>query len=344
MLGALSQIDNPKKPIISSQVATTEDNILEIIKAKAAEEAMKLNKQKELQDIKKKVKEDVEEIQKLEDTVGQYLRQIGKYRVLEIEEQNELGKKIQMGDKKAREELILTNLRLVVSIAKKKKYYGRGIDLLDLIQEGNTGLFIAVNKFDPEKFPDNTFYTYASWWIRQRITKAIAEKSRTIKLSTKIVGKINRIRYAYYKLTQVLLREPTLEELAKKLEMDVSEIEKYLKLNENVYSFGYNSGLYGDIELLDFLEDVKTPSPQENVNRAKVKENIDKILKSLTPREESILRMRFGIGGGDEMTLEEVGEQFSITKERTRQIEAKAFKKLKKKPEILKMFMNLIGK
>jgi len=214
---------------------------------------------------------------------------------------------------------------------------------LDLIQEWNTGLFKAVDKYDPEKFKDNTFYTYAWWWIRQRIKKAITEKSRTINLPPKIVILINRIKYTSLKLTQKLLREPELDEVAKELKMSVSELEKYLKFDDFTLSLNYQYGENDDTDLIDFVEDMN-PSPEERVNSIKVKENIDKILKSLTSREEQVLRMRYWIDWWDRMSQAKVWEQFSISKQRVEQIENDALKKLRKNKKSLKLLKELLEK
>ncbi|MBQ3469915.1 RNA polymerase sigma factor RpoD [Candidatus Saccharibacteria bacterium] len=271
-----------------------------------------------------------------DDSVRLYLREIGKIPLLSQEEEQELAQKVVKGDKKAKDKMVEANMRLVVSIA--KRYSGRGLDLLDLIQEGNTGLLRAVEKFDPEK--GFKFSTYATWWIRQAITRAIADQARTIRIPVHMVETINKVLRATRKLTQELNREPTVEEIAKEMDMEPEKIEYVMKIKQDIASLDQSVGRDGDDEdsvLGDFVEDEERISPEDSAANQILKEQLAEIIGTLTDREQKIIKLRFGIGGGRSHTLEEVGAEFSVTRERIRQIEAKALSKLRKHKDTKKL-------
>ena len=275
-----------------------------------------------------------------DDSVRLYLREIGKIPLLSLDEEAELAKKIVEGDKKAKDKMVEANMRLVVSIA--KRYSGRGLDFLDLIQEGNTGLLRAVEKFDPEK--GFKFSTYATWWIRQAITRAIADQARTIRIPVHMVETINKVLRTTRKLTTELNREPTTEEIAKELDMEVEKIEYVMRIKQDIASLDASVGRDGDDEdsvLGDFVEDEERISPEDSAATQILKEQLAKIISSLSDREQKIIKMRFGIGGERPHTLEEVGAEFSVTRERIRQIEAKALSKLRKHKDTKKLHENL---
>ncbi len=264
-----------------------------------------------------------------DDSVRMYLREIGKIPLLELEEEQELAKRAVEGDKRAKDKLAEANMRLVVSIA--KRYGGRGLDFLDLIQEGNTGLLRAVEKFDPEK--GFKFSTYATWWIRQAITRAIADQARTIRIPVHMVETINKVLRTTRRLTQEMNREPTNEEIAEAMGMEVEKIDYVMRIKQDIASLDASVGRDGDDEesvLGDFVEDSERDSPEDATANQILKEQIAEILTTLSEREQKIIRLRFGIGGGRPHTLEEVGNEFSVTRERIRQIEAKALSKLRK--------------
>lgn len=271
-----------------------------------------------------------------DDSVRLYLREIGKIPLLSQEEELELAHKVLKGDKKAKDKMVEANMRLVVSIA--KRYSGRGLDFLDLIQEGNTGLLRAVEKFDPEK--GFKFSTYATWWIRQAITRAIADQARTIRIPVHMVETINKVLRTTRKLTTELNREPTNEEIAKELDMEVEKIEYVMKIKQDIASLDASVGRDGDDEdsvLGDFVEDEDRESPEDSVATKILKEQLAEIISTLSEREQKIIKMRFGIGGDRSHTLEEVGAEFSVTRERIRQIEAKALSKLRKHKDMKKL-------
>ena len=272
-----------------------------------------------------------------DDSVRMYLREIGKIPLLSIEEEAELAKRAMEGDRKAKDKMAEANMRLVVSIA--KRYSGRGLELLDLIQEGNTGLLRAVDKFDPEK--GFKFSTYAPWWIRQAITRAIAHQARTIRIPVHMVETINKLMRTQRRLTQELNREPTNEELAKEMDMDADKIEYILKIKQDITSLDAGIGRDGedgeDSTLGDFIEDEDTASPEESASGQLLKEQVREILSSLSDREQKIIEMRFGLNGTKSHTLEEVGLEFAVTRERIRQIEAKALMKLRKHKDSKKL-------
>ena len=272
-----------------------------------------------------------------DDSVRLYLREIGKIPLLSAEEEMELARRIIDGDKKAKDKMAEANMRLVVSIA--KRYSGRGLDFLDLIQEGNTGLLRAVEKFDPDK--GFKFSTYATWWIRQAITRAIADQARTIRIPVHMVETINKLLRTQRRMTQELNREPTIDELAKELEMEPEKIEYVMKIKQDISSLDAGVGRDGDEEdsvLGDFIEDEDTVSPEESATNQLLKEQVASVLASLSDREQKIVRMRFGLDNGKSHTLEEVGQEFAVTRERIRQIEAKALAKLRKHKDARKLY------
>ena len=271
-----------------------------------------------------------------DDSVRLYLREIGKIPLLKPEEEQVLARKAAKGNKKAKDKMVEANMRLVVSIA--KRYSGRGLDFLDLIQEGNTGLLRAVDKFDPEK--GFKFSTYATWWIRQAITRAIADQARTIRIPVHMVETINKVLRASRKLTQELNREPTVEEVAKEIDMDPEKVDYVMKIKQDIASLDASVGRDGDDEdsvLGDFVEDEERVSPEDAAANQILKEQLASILTTLSEREQKIIKLRFGIGGGRPHTLEEVGTEFSVTRERIRQIEAKALSKLRKHKDTKKL-------
>lgn len=277
-------------------------------------------------------KEDKQELIDLseisDDSIRMYLNEIGRYPLIDGDEEVRLGRLIKKGDQSARKKLAESNLRLVVSIA--KKYMGRGLGLLDLIQEGNVGLFRAVDKFDPEK--GFKFSTYATWWIRQGVTRAIADQSRTIRVPVHMTETINRFNYTYRMMTQELNREPLIEELATELEMDVRKVRQIMRISQDILSIDTPVGKEEDTTLGDFIQDDKYEKPDDAANMHMVKSNLYDMLDFLTPRERKIVIMRFGLDGGEVHTLEEVGKEFGVTRERVRQIEAKTLQKLRNHP------------
>ena len=269
-----------------------------------------------------------------DDSVRLYLREIGKIPLLTAEEELALANKVVAGDKGAKDKMAEANMRLVVSIA--KRYVGRGLDLLDLIQEGNTGLLRAVEKFDPDK--GFKFSTYATWWIRQAITRAIADQARTIRIPVHMVETINKLLRTQRRLTQELNREPTNEEIAKAMEIEVDKVEHIMKIKQDISSL--DASIRDDEEdsvLADFIEDEDTVSPEESATSQLLKEQVKDMLGALTEREQKILKLRFGLEDGKSHTLEEVGQEFSVTRERIRQIEAKALAKLRKHRDAKKL-------
>ena len=271
-----------------------------------------------------------------DDSVRLYLREIGKIPLLNAEEELELAQRVVAGDKKAKDKMAEANMRLVVSIA--KRYSGRGLDFLDLIQEGNTGLLRAVEKFDPDK--GFKFSTYATWWIRQAITRAIADQARTIRIPVHMVETINKLLRTQRRMTQELNREPTIEELAKELEMEPEKVEYVMKIKQDITSLDAGVGRDGDEEdsvLKDFIEDEESATPEESAASQLLKEQVQEILSTLSDREQKIIKMRFGLENGKSHTLEEVGQEFAVTRERIRQIEAKALAKLRKHKDSKKL-------
>ena len=261
----------------------------------------------------------------LDDPVRMYLREIGRIPLLSYEEETELAKKVLKGDEEAKQKLAEANLRLVVSIA--KKYVGRGMLFLDLIQEGNMGLIKAVEKFDYTK--GFKFSTYATWWIRQAITRAIADQARTIRIPVHMVETINKLIRTSRHLLQQMGREPTPEELAKELDMSVEKVQEIQKIAQDPVSLETPIGEEDDSHLGDFIQDDDSPAPQDVAAYTLLREQLEEVMGTLTPREAKVLRLRFGLDDGKARTLEEVGKEFSVTRERIRQIEAKALRKLR---------------
>ena len=260
------------------------------------------------------------------DPVRMYLKEIGRIPLLNREEEIRLAQRVEAGDLKAKKGLTDANLRLVVSIA--KKYIGRGMTFLDLIQEGNKGLIRAVEKFDWTK--GFKFSTYATWWIRQAITRSIADQARTIRIPVHMVETINKLMRTARRLMQELGREPTPEEIGKEMEMDPVKVREILKISQNTTSLESPVGTGDDESVLgDFIADEKQVSPYDATSQQMLRENIDEVLSALSDREAKVLKMRFGLSGNKMMTLEEVGRKFGVTRERIRQIEAKALRKLK---------------
>ena len=261
----------------------------------------------------------------VDDPVRMYLREIGKIPLLSYDKELELAKRILEGDEEAKQELAEANLRLVVSIA--KKYVGRGMLFLDLIQEGNMGLIKAVEKFDYTK--GFKFSTYATWWIRQAITRAIADQARTIRIPVHMVETINRLIRTSRHLLQQLGREPTPEEIAKEMDMSVEKVMEIQKIAQDPVSLETPIGEEDDSHLGDFIQDEDSPAPQDAASYTLLREQLEEVMKTLTPREAKVLRLRFGLDDGKARTLEEVGKEFDVTRERIRQIEAKALRKLR---------------
>ena len=261
----------------------------------------------------------------IEDPVRMYLKEIGKVPLLSADEEVELAKRMAEGDEDAKKRLAEANLRLVVSIA--KRYVGRGMLFLDLIQEGNLGLIKAVEKFDYHK--GFKFSTYATWWIRQAITRAIADQARTIRIPVHMVETINKLIRVSRQLLQELGREPTPEEIATELDMPVERVREILKISQEPVSLETPIGEEEDSHLGDFIQDDNVPVPAEAAAQTLLKEQLDEVLDTLTEREQKVLRLRFGMDDGRARTLEEVGKEFDVTRERIRQIEAKALRKLR---------------
>ncbi len=282
---------------------------------------------------KKDSEEDVEKVtvslsEISDDSIRMYLNEIGRVNLLTAEEEIDLGRKIKKWDQEARKKLAAANLRLVVSIA--KKYMWRWLGLLDLIQEGNVWLFRAVDKFDPDK--GFKFSTYATWWIRQWVTRAIADQARTIRVPVHMIETINKFTHTYRRLTQELTREPLMEELATEMDMDIRKVRQIMRISQDILSLDAPVGSEEDTSLWDFIEDDKNLTPDKETNMTLLKENLYEMLDFLTPRERKIIIMRFGLDGWDVHTLEEVGKEFWVTRERIRQIEAKTLEKLKDHP------------
>lgn len=277
-----------------------------------------------------KLDREIEILSKLEgiestDPVRQYLREIGRVPLLDAEEEVELAKRYEKKERRAKDKLTESNLRLVVSIA--KKYIGRGLSLLDLIQEGNQGLIRAVEKYDWRK--GYKFSTYATWWIRQAITRAIADQARTIRIPVHMVETINKLYRTSRRLMQELGREPTPEEIGEELELTADRVREIFKIAQEVTSLEAPVGEDGESMLGDFIPDEGQPSPVDAASKQLLKNHLDEVLSTLSDREARVLKLRFGLEGNKQMTLEEVGKVFGVTRERIRQIEAKALRKLK---------------
>ena len=272
------------------------------------------------------------------DPVRMYLKEIGKIPLLSIEEEQYIAEQMTAGDEKAKQKMVEANLRLVVSIA--KRYMGRGLPFLDLIQEGNLGLIKAVSKFDYTK--GYKFSTYATWWIRQSISRAIADHAWTIRIPVHMVETINRVSRASHELVQGLGREPSTQEIAKQLNMPLQKVEEIMRVAQEPISLETPVGDEDDSHLGDFLPDDKASEPADAATFALLQEQLANVLKTRTPREEMVLRLRYGLEDGRMHTLEEVGEEFQVTRERIRQIEAKALRKLRhpSRSRILRDFLN----
>jgi RNA polymerase primary sigma factor len=326
---------------VAQAIPDAEDNLEELDELYAAllENGVELTDQKERliwdQSEDEPAAEDNDDYIKdiADDSVRLYLREIGKIPLLTGEQEVMLAKRIEAGDKAAKDAMAEANMRLVVSIA--KKYIGRGLDLLDLIQEGNTGLLRAVEKFDYTK--GYKFSTYATWWIRQAITRAIADQARTIRIPVHMVETINKLIRTQRRLVQELGREPMPEEIAAEMEMDVEKVNHIIKIKQDIVSLEAPVGEEDDSRLGDFIEDEEAQTPAEAATYQLLKEHVNQVLALLTPREQKILRMRFGLEDGRSHTLEEVGQEFGVTRERIRQIEAKALAKLRKHRESKKL-------
>ncbi|OGM81800.1 RNA polymerase sigma factor RpoD [Candidatus Woesebacteria bacterium RIFOXYB1_FULL_40_26] len=280
--------------------------------------------------VQEKLDREIEILSKLEgvestDPVRQYLREIGRVPLLDAEEEVELAKRYEKADKKAKDKLTESNLRLVVSIA--KKYIGRGLSLLDLIQEGNQGLIRAVEKYDWRK--GFKFSTYATWWIRQAITRAIADQARTIRIPVHMVETINKLYRTSRRLMQELGREPTPEEIGEELELEPDRVREIFKIAQEVTSLEAPVGEDQESFLGDFIPDESQLSPVDQASKQLLKDHLEEVLSTLSDREARVLKLRFGLEGNKQMTLEEVGRVFGVTRERIRQIEAKALRKLK---------------
>ena len=300
-------------------------------KSKKTEATQK--KMKEKLDTKKKDSDSVSFNEISDDSVRMYLREIGQVALLKADEEVALAKRVEQGDVLAGKQLAEANLRLVVSIA--KKYIGRGLSLLDLIQEGNIGLMKAVEKFDWHK--GFKFSTYATWWIRQAITRAIADQARTIRIPVHMVETMNRLARTQRQLVQELGREPTPEEIAQEMELEVEKVNHILKISQETVSLEKQVGDEEDSSLGDFIPDEDSMTPEEASAYELLKSDVGEVLDLLTPREQKILRMRFGLDGEWAHTLEEVGKEFGVTRERIRQIEAKALMKLRKSRDSKKL-------
>lgn len=315
--------DDKKKAIVSDTTTDLDEpDIAELMDEEDTDEEV-LNNNQYLDDIS-------------DDSVRLHLREIGKIPLLSSEEETELARRVMDGDIKAKDKMAEANMRLVVSIA--KRYSGRGLDFLDLIQEGHTGLLRAVEKFDPDK--GFKFSTYATWWIRQAITRAIADQARTIRIPVHMVETINKLLRTQRRMTQELNREPTIEELAKELDMEIDKVEYVMKIKQDISSLDAGIGRddgEDDSTLGDFIEDEDTATPEESAANQLLKEQVEQILSTLSDREQKIVRMRFGLDGGKSHTLEEVGQEFAVTRERIRQIEAKALTKLRKHRDAKKL-------
>lgn len=269
-----------------------------------------------------------------DDSVRLYLREIGKIPLLTPEEELTLAYRVKKGEKRAKDAMAEANMRLVVSIA--KRYVGRGLDLLDLIQEGNSGLLRAVEKFEPDK--GFKFSTYATWWIRQAITRAIADQARTIRIPVHMVETINKLIRTQRRLAQELNREPTHEEIAAEMEIEIEKVEHIFKIKQDIHSLDQPArDDEEDTVLGDFVEDEDTMTPEESATKQLLKEHVGDMLSSLSEREQKIVKMRFGLDDGKNHTLEEVGQEFAVTRERIRQIEAKALAKLRKHKDSRKL-------
>jgi RNA polymerase primary sigma factor len=341
-LAEVATNDDPVTGSDDDDAETDEGEKVETMGEETDDDAMKMitmagiavDSDKDLSEEERKKRRKEREIDLLEisnDSVRMYLSEIGRVPLIDARKEVELARRIRKGDAAAKQQLAEANLRLVVSIA--KKYIGRGLSFLDLIQEGNIGLFRAVEKFDPER--GFKFSTYATWWIRQAITRAIADQARTIRIPVHMVETINKLTHTQRRLVQELGREPTLEELAVEMEMDIKKVAHIQKISQDIISLESPVGSEEDSKLGDFIEDEEAVNPFEATNRQLRKENVHAMLEFLTPRERKIIEMRFGLKDGIGHTLEEVGKEFGVTRERIRQIEAKVLQKMRDHPRSL---------
>ena len=321
--------EDEEEAIVGKMTEGENEDIMQVVatagiaideKELSAEERLKRRKEREI---------DLLEISN--DSVRMYLSEIGRVPLIDARKEVELARRIRKGDAGAKQQLAEANLRLVVSIA--KKYIGRGLSFLDLIQEGNIGLFRAVEKFDPER--GFKFSTYATWWIRQAITGAIADQARTIRIPVHMVETINKLTHTQRRLVQDLGREPTVEELAVEMDMDIKRVRHIQRISQDIVSLEAPVGSEEDSKLGDFIEDEDAINPFESANRQLKRENVHAMLEFLTPRERRIIEMRFGLKDGIGHTLEEVGREFGVTRERIRQIEAKVLQKMRDHPRSL---------
>ena len=322
------------------EAAGVEIDISDVVEMLAKPEEM-LPSEEDLQLVEEEKLVDTDEISEamsLNDPVRMYLKEIGKIPLLTPDEEQALARKMAEGDEAAHQKMVEANLRLVVSIA--KRYVGRGLPLLDLIQEGNLGLIKAVSKFDYTK--GYKFSTYATWWIRQSISRAIADPARTIRIPVHMVETINRVSRASHELVQELGRDPSPQEIAKRLHLPVEKVEEIMRVSQEPISLETPVGEEDDSHLGDFIQDEDAYEPADAASYALLREQLADVLKTLTPREEKVLRLRYGLTDGKMHTLEEVGEEFDVTRERIRQIEAKALRKLRhpSRSKVLKDFLN----
>ncbi|WP_420828520.1 RNA polymerase sigma factor RpoD [Jeotgalibaca caeni] len=312
-------------------IQTMEDNGVSVVDADGGPTTRQLQTEEKPNVTKEEKKEEPEEDLsvpagvKINDPVRMYLKEIGRVSLLTGDEEKNLAIRIQEGDLEAKQELAEANLRLVVSIA--KRYVGRGMQFLDLIQEGNMGLMKAVEKFDHEK--GFKFSTYATWWIRQAITRAIADQARTIRIPVHMVETINKLVRIQRQLLQDLGREPTPEEIGAEMDLPTEKVREIIKIAQEPVSLETPIGEEDDSHLGDFIEDQEVTSPAEHTAQTLLKEQLEEVLDTLTDREENVLRLRFGLDDGNVRTLEQVGKVFGVTRERIRQIEAKALRKLR---------------
>lgn len=308
----------------------------EMIKIETDKISEDLEKQKNSKKKRKDILKNVVSKEASSDLVQMYLREIGRVNLLTTEEEIALAKRIERNDLMAKKRLTEANLRLVVSIAKKYVGRSRNLSLLDLIQEGNIGLFRAVEKFDYHK--GYKFSTYATWWIRQAVTRALADQSRTIRIPVHMVETINKYTQVVRRLVQDLGREPLPEEIATEMGIDVSKVRHIMKISQETVSLETSVGNSDDDSILgDFIEDTETVMPNQAASRKILKNHISEVLQNLTPREQKILKIRFGLEDGITHTLEEVGQEFGVTRERIRQIEAKALEKIREHKTIKKL-------
>ena len=321
-----SELDDVNPDQIDKVFDAFEELGVDLLNDDVDEEEPDIEDLKEVENLKlDEITETTYEGVNVDDPVRMYLREIGRIPLLTYEQELELAKRILDGDETAKQELAESNLRLVVSIA--KKYVGRGMLFLDLIQEGNMGLIKAVEKFDYTK--GFKFSTYATWWIRQAITRAIADQARTIRIPVHMVETINKLIRTSRHLLQQLGREPTPEEIAEEMEIPVEKVMEIQKIAQDPVSLETPIGEEDDSHLGDFIQDDDSPAPQDSVAYTLLKEQLEEVMSTLTPREAKVLKLRFGLEDGKARTLEEVGKEFKVTRERIRQIEAKALRKLR---------------